>query len=284
MYNSEWVAWTVRACRRIRFGLDRRAAERELMAHLEDKARTLMEESGLTERQAQEKALAAMGDADEVGRLLAAVQRPWLGRLWECSRWLLALCVIGTALLAFAFLRQMDTASSLSGNGPRYWQGESWYADPPSETHWTELSPHCRDGSDGYTFTVPAAARVHAAAYTEESPDGSSYEVAEGVSLYLTVRATSWLPGAEGFGAFGDFYAVDDLGNRYWSANDPNSFHWWPYNPVLWGNSDTTSPWTSVYEASIHDIHPEAEWIELRYDREGRDVRLRIDLTGGEGT
>lgn len=121
MYNSEWVAWTVRACRRIRFGLDRRAAERELMAHLEDKARTLMEESGLTERQAQEKALAAMGDADEVGRLLAAVQRPWLGRLWECSRWLLALCVIGTALLAFAFLRQMDTASSLSGNGPRYW-------------------------------------------------------------------------------------------------------------------------------------------------------------------
>jgi len=27
----------------------------------------------------------------------------------------------------------------------------------------------------------------------------------------------------------------------------------------------------------------EAQWIELRYDRDGRDIRLRIDLNGGEG-
>ena len=57
--NRDWLTWTARACRPIRFKHDRRAAERELRAHLEDEALALME-SGLTREQAQKKALAAM--------------------------------------------------------------------------------------------------------------------------------------------------------------------------------------------------------------------------------
>lgn len=39
---------------------------------------------------------------------------------------------------------------------------------------------------------------------------------------------------------------------------------------------------SAEYDAWFANLDPEAQWVELRYDRDGRDVRLRIDLTGGE--
>ena len=51
---------------------------------------------------------------------------------------------------------------------------------------------------------------------------------------------------------------------------------------IMRGNFHATGLWTSEYEASISEVDRSASWIELRYDRDGRDVRLRIDLTGGE--
>ena len=104
----------------------------------------------------------------------------------------------------------------------------------------------------------------------------------ENTALHLTVRATSLLPSTEGCAAFGDFYAVDDLGNYYWSSNDPEVIYTWQTLRSLRGNFHATGLWTSEYEAFIASVDPAASWVELRYDRDGRDVRLRIDLTGGE--
>ena len=104
----------------------------------------------------------------------------------------------------------------------------------------------------------------------------------ENTALYLTVRATSLLPSTEGCAAFRDFYAVDDLGNYYWSSNDPEVIYTWQTQRSLTGNAHATGLWTSEYEAFIASVDPAASWVELRYDRDGRDVRLRIDLTGGE--
>lgn len=281
MSNSEWVIWTVRACCRIRLGYDRRAAERELLAHLEDEAEAIRREKELTAYEAEQQALAAMGDADEVGRQLAAVHKPWLGYLWLWSRRVLIVCIAVAVLAALGFSERVGFDWNVSGDNPRYWQEKSWYIDHTTAGTWTEFTPDCRDESDGYTFTVPAAARVHNEDYTAEY-EGVPHEVEENTSLYVTVRATSLLPSTEGCAAFWDFYAVDDLGNHYWSWTDPDVIYTWQYQRSLVGNTYTTGLWTSEYQAWISEIDRSASWIELRYDRDGRDVRLRIDLTGGE--
>ena len=233
--------------------------------------------------EAERQALASMGDADEVGRRLAAVHKPWLGYLWLWSRRVLIVCIAAAVWLSLGFSERVGFGRNVSGDNPRYWQEASWYIDQPDAVTWTELTPDCRDRSDGYTFTVPAAARVHNEDYTAEY-QGVPYEVEANTSLYVTVRATSGWPSTEGCAMFWDLYAVDDRGNHYWSsADEADVIYSWQYDQSLRGNYHATGLWTSVYEASIVSIDPAASWIELRYDREGRDIRLRIDLTGGEG-
>lgn len=85
MDNISWKSWAFQACAHIRFKPDRAAVEEELLAHLEDKAEAILREKELTVYEAERQALASMGDADEVGRQLAAVYRPWLGYLWLWS-------------------------------------------------------------------------------------------------------------------------------------------------------------------------------------------------------
>ena len=67
--------WLDEATRGIRFGPDRRAVSEELAAHLEDK----------TEAEARERAISEMGNATELGKELARIHKPWLGRLWAVS-------------------------------------------------------------------------------------------------------------------------------------------------------------------------------------------------------
>lgn len=276
MNNNRWRDWAARACSHIRFRPDRAAVEKELLAHLEDEATALLE-SGLTGEQAQKKALDSMGDADEVGRQLAAVHRAWLGYLWIWSRRVLILCMVVAVWAALGFSNRV----MFSGRNLRWWQDYPTYhsEDDGEYQTYTELTPDCRDESDGYTFTVPAAMLAHNEPYVM-SNDWGGYLVEENTTLYLTVRAETWLPTMAGCTAFRDFYAVDDRGNYYCSWFDPGA----DSDRCLTGNYTTTGLWTSVYEGWVFCVDPEASWIELRYDRDGRDVRLRIDLTGGERT
>ena len=281
MDNISWKSWAFQACAHIRFKPDRAAAEEELLAHLEDKAEAILREKDLLVYEAEQQALASMGDPDEVGRQLAAVHKPWLGYLWLWSRRVLIMCIVAVIWAAWGFSERTGFGES----APRWWQEYPGYNANREHYTITELSPDCRDGSDGYTFTVPAAAVWYNEAFVaREEYEGEVYEYAveENTALYLTVRATSLLPSTEGCAAFRDFYAVDDLGNYYWSSNDPEVIYTWQTQRSLTGNAHATGLWTSEYEAFIASVDPAASWVELRYDRDGRDVRLRIDLTGGE--
>ena len=281
MDNISWKSWAFRVCSHIRFKPDRGAVEEELLAHLEDKSEAILREKDVTVSEAEKQALASMGDPDEVGRKLAAVHRPWLGYLWLWSRRAVILCIVVVIWAAWGFSERVFFTEpsqpddlSVVGEYGEYYQ-------------WAVLYPDCVDHSDGYTFTVPHAAIRHNEAYMRlESNEGQLYErmVEESAYLSLTVRATSLLPSTEGCTAFRDFYAVDDLGNHYWSSEDPEVIYTWQTQRSLRGNFHATGLWTSEYEAWISEVDPSASWIELRYDRGGRDVRLRIDLTGGEGT
>lgn len=69
----------------VRFHPDHVAIRKELKAHYEDHVKDL-QRIGYEEALAESRALAAMGDAEEVGRGLDRAHKPWLGWLWEWSR------------------------------------------------------------------------------------------------------------------------------------------------------------------------------------------------------
>ena len=281
--NISWKSWVFRACVHIRFKPDRAVVQEELLAHLEDKAETILREKDVPVSEAEKQALASMGDADEVGRQLAAVHKPLLGYLWLWSRRALVVCIAMVIWAAFGFPERNDFGLYVASDEIRYWQDEfggySNYYDYVEDMTHTELAPDCVDESDGYTFTVPAAA-VHRA---DPSYDEDGHILNEYTHLTLTIQATSRFLSLEGCIPFDDFYAVDDLGNVYISYEQAGRASW-NGQKMLGGDRGPIDPWTCRYQAKLTSLDPEASWVEIRYDREGRDIRLRIDLTGGEGT
>ena len=87
--NEAAVSWLDTAVGGIRFGPDRAAVREELEAHMEDKAADLQRIfPGISREEAEERTLSEMGDPAEIGKELARVHKPWLGWLWQFSRFL----------------------------------------------------------------------------------------------------------------------------------------------------------------------------------------------------
>ena len=93
MRNSFQI-WINAVCEQVRFRPDHRSIEFELRDHYEEHVRDLIR-LGRPRELAEERALEAMGNAQEVGRALDKVHKPWLGWIWEVSRFL----VLALALL-----------------------------------------------------------------------------------------------------------------------------------------------------------------------------------------
>ena len=86
--NERFQIWCERVTNYVRFKPDRYVIAEELKAHYEDHVRDL-ERIGYEEGLAEERALAAMGDPEEIGRAMDRAHKPWLGWLWIISRWLI---------------------------------------------------------------------------------------------------------------------------------------------------------------------------------------------------
>lgn len=94
----EFRSWRAAVLAQVRFRPDRAAIEAELTAHYEDHVQDL-ERVGYDRQLAEQRALAAMGDPEEIGRALDKVHKPWLGWIWRLSRWLMVVLAI-TAVCA----------------------------------------------------------------------------------------------------------------------------------------------------------------------------------------
>lgn len=94
---TEFGRWCDTVTRQVRFRPDRGAIQRELAAHYQDHVRDL-ERVGYDWKLAEQRALAAMGDPEEIGRALDRVHKPWLGWLWLASRTVLILTVMACLL------------------------------------------------------------------------------------------------------------------------------------------------------------------------------------------
>jgi hypothetical protein len=129
------------------------------------------------------------------------------------------------------------------------------------------LEPDCSAKSDGYTFTVTRVAQW-CNEYESEESSGVDY------ILYLTIKATHPLPWAGYPEAVRWFTATDSLGNYYSNMWD----RLYSYEKELAGNPYSRGLFSYTYEMWLGYYVPGADWVELRYERDGRDLALRIEL------
>lgn len=114
---SAWEEWQAEVVRQVRFKYDHEAIKKELSAHYEDHVKDL-ERIGLETAEAEERALAAMGDAEEVGKGLDAAHKPLWGWLWQLSR-----VVIWTGFLLTLFV-----VTNFGGGARLFWSIENTFA------------------------------------------------------------------------------------------------------------------------------------------------------------
>lgn len=254
--------WCSRAVRLIRYRPDRNAVYAELYQHLEDRCASFTAK-GIPEEEAKEMAVAAMGNPDEIAPQLAAIHRPFWGYCYRVTKWVLVLVAVVTLFHAFFFL-----TDEILQNDPPY----DFYAEEP-DGYWVRTSrayyaePNLSATLDGFRVTVRKVALRH----------GTSDPIHPDV-IYLRLRITKPVPWADKPDMYLWFRAVDSLGNTYRSYAETDHS-----SPSLVACDVNYDPFGITFDLKLDNcVSRNAEWIELHYDRNGRDFVLRIDLTGGD--
>lgn len=261
MLNSKFDAWCQEATAKIRYWGDRSAVSAELRGHLEDRYDALIA-SGCSREEATAKAIQAMGSAKEIAPQLGKLHSPWLGWTLNALRVVGALAVSGALTLCtitgkwgFGIPAAAGNSTAYLGNLIMYaWEMQKYEA-PTGETRW-----------EGYHLEVTEAALV---------PDGYRLKGPE-LDLLVEVTTPFW---QVSFGVEDQLWARDSLGNEYRPVRSSTEK---PEEPCLYSQmlSDVSASRTSLW-ISLGHFDPDAQWVELRYDRDGRDLVLRIDLSGG---
>lgn len=227
--------WLNTAVSGIRFKPDRETVEQELREHLEDKIEDLQRMYHLDQEEAEEMALGQMGDAEEIGREMAEIHKPWLGWLWQASQAALLLSVI-LWLLSCAY--HGDPLPLRHGEEPE------WPAFSCTEE--LELGQ--------YKFRVKEA-------WLEQADDGTW-------ELNVAWKVTSlrfWEP----IGHIQSYFwsAEDDLGNEYCTYADR---YYGNYDGIRVASGMAEADglgWSLVQ--TVPQVPENAQWVKLSYDHAG---------------
>lgn len=247
MNHRDFKAWCKAATAKIRYGPDREAVAAELLGHMEDKYDAMVA-SGMTEEEAIQKTIESMGSSVEIAPQLGKIHRPWLGYLYSATLgvalmlWLGLLCV-GVNLLPYGLASILIPPES------------DMTVDAQSAAYIRQ-----QDAAvfvDGYYVQVVETIRV-----PEEALLYIKTKTTKVDRFDLTVLSHMW--------------GVDDLGNLYASGN---TREWQTRQIRFW--EEYASGNVRYTHWRVTDLDPHAKWLELHYDRDGRDIVLRLDLTGG---
>lgn len=247
MKNQTFYDWCREATEKIRYGPDREVVSKELRDHLEDKYDALIAK-GLSPEEAEAQSIRAMGSAQEIAPQLAAIHRPWLGYLYSIARFF----GISTAIMAMALLVVFTWDRFFTKISCDNYESFAEYAED-------FYKPDVSISVEGYGIRSPEAA-------VDRDAD----------QLHFQVEVTYW-PWMEEFGALNEFWALDSEGNTYPSINE---FDYMIQRGLVY-RSSMASGGISVSTITLAGFDCDAQWVELHYDRDGRDIVLRIDLTGG---
>ena len=272
MFSREFYYWCRDAVCKIKYWKDRNKVYAELYAHLEERYESLIQR-GYSHQEAEKKALEAMGDARELAPQLAAIHKPYWAYGTILTRFVAATLLILCLSWGINYFLELD----VRWIEPKPPEGYALW-DPYArggEERISHVKPNVSDSSDGYTFRVKEAAlwRTYIDQPTEDGRE--SFD-----ALYVKMTISNPLPWMqESVGAHW-LWAVDSAGTYYESFEQVNdkdipAIAFYPYRSSLF-------TWT--YDIEFRKTQSDIQWIELHYDRDGRDVVLRIDLTReGEG-
>lgn len=251
MYKLKFERWCRAATSRIRFVPDRMPVMRELQAHMEDHYQDLLE-GGIESRDAVEQTIAAMGPPEEIAPQLAALHRPFWGYTERIARWVL-IALLGISLSCFGFYVLKNSFF----DPPEYYPDNyARYSEDTDATFYLESGGIAI--SDGYIISLR--------------------KVVWEDSFRFQIKSFSLLPWAEHSDIGRWFEVADSLGNTYRCAYESG----WPGEPCVMGSFVRTGSHTSVNNMWLTNFcSQDAQWMEFRYDRCGRTIIFRIDLTGG---
>lgn len=271
MKNKDFQKWCYNACWKIKYPPDRWAVEEELYEHLQERYEELTDR-GLSHQEATQQTLEAMGDHKLIAEDLGRLHKPYWGWITQFLTLILAvmLCITGISTVRYFSGLEFDDP------GMRKFQvySEGSYGGDSGRTLLHLSQPDVSFSADGSTFTV-----TDAAVFTE------TVQGKEMTRLYLLIEQRTTLPWSAyarymqpyRYYQMGAFFVEDSLGRRYASYEETGS-----RNAQTIQSSAQTGIFTYTHEFWINDFAFDgADWVEVRYDRDGRDHRLRICLNGG---
>lgn len=264
----EQKSWLDTAVSGIRFGPDRRAVREELEGHIEDKIADFRRIfPGISDEEARVRALAGMGDPEELKLSLAKIHRPWLGRLWVLSRLTLVLAAATGMLMGALMLTALPD-----------WEGRSVIFGS-RETAWSrEVLSRSRP-----VTPAPNVLRIDDCLLTMERAwlvEGEHPE--EGDILQVELRLLSPRIWVEEHHFFIWVSAADSGGNRYAASR-----YWdWTNRPEHWVSGNSSPPGQSIlprlfterYILRVGGVDRQTEWVRLEYERMGRSFSMTVDL------
>lgn len=272
--TSEGRRWLDRAAAGIRSRPDREAVRAELEAHLEDKTADLVRIfPDLGRQEAERQAVEQMGDAEEIGKELARLHRPWPRYLWQASRVLLTAGLLW--LLAIGMFRG-DDAYLGDDHRSEWWDMDGLpgtavmgdcddirYLPGGDPDQILTLEPCLTASVNGQKISL-----LRAALWQRE--DGRQ-------GLYCYLRVDTWR-----------FWERGRLREEWMTVTDstgavcglgPDS----PEDPETGGLLNGMSqmgfgPFHSGYELYLEDWDPESEWVRLDYGPGSPIFTFTVDL------
>jgi len=259
MYYQEFYRWCWDAVRKIKFPPDRNKVYVELYDHMLDRYQSMLDR-GVSAEDAEKRTLEAMGNADELAIQLAAIHRPFWGYALRFARLIAVAALVLTLVFGVRYAYQEISALD--------WDTAEWGRGMDRELY--TLVADVKDSSDGYTFQVTDVA-LWRKELTEPIHGKYYYD-----HLFLRLEVTKPVFWAFPQQATDAMWAVDSAGVYYDTVmretTQPDGIQ---YMGLVHRRGD------KIYDLYFSSVSEDLEWIELHYDRDGRDIVLHVDLTGG---
>lgn len=254
--------WCRRAVSGIRFPGDRMPVYRELFDHGESLYEHYRSQ-GHDHREAEALALADLGSAEALIAPLAAIHKPFPGFFLQWTRRLFAVLAAVT-LVAFGLFVAVEVYLTPSFTA---FDPENNYPFAGQTQRLLDVRPGISCHSGGYRFTLRRAVLYRQSLNGEEA-----------LQLNLQVDSRHILPWVKNRAFSGWFWAVDSLGNYYYAENEDSVEN----NPAIRVTDYRRGLWRTTHDFWLLPcLSQKAQWIELHYDRDGRDIVLRLELTEG---
>ena len=245
--------WLNTAVSGIRFKSDREAVEAELRGHLEDKVADLQRMYHLDREAAEEMALRQMGDAEEIGREMAKIHKPWWGYLWQASRVLVFAALAG--LMLMWILVGFNTGQDpVFGAAPSYeWWDFDGYPGNAKMDGWLQGKARYELSKDPKQLMAKEVGQsVWINGQRIAMRHATIWRTEEGETLYLSLRLETPRFWERGELEEQWFNLTDNLGKEY--------DHAWTLV-----NFRGAGPFHQCVEVTLKNVDPAAEWVRLDY-------------------